>query len=239
MSHVRSFMRHYRQIMVVGALTLSSLVSVGLFSLRVIYTQRILHGFLNWNLFLAWLPMICGLTAYNLHKHPSRARWIGVAVFSVLWLLFMPNAPYLVTDIVNLYPQSDMPFWFDIILFAAYIWTGMFLGLVSLFLMQEVVRHIAGRVVSWVFALGVLGLSSFGIYLGRFMRWNSWDVFVNPGHVLADIVAPLRHPTAHIETYLFSLIFAFFIISAYLMLTALTHFRHEVLDRGADVPDAG
>lgn len=239
MPHVRSFLRHYRQLMVVGALTLSSLLSVGLFALRVIHTHHLLHGFLNWNLFLAWLPMIAALSAYNLHKRSSRMRWVGVAVFSLAWLLFMPNAPYLVTDIVNLYPQPDMPFWYDIILFAAYIWTGMFLGLVSLFLMQEIVRHVAGRVISWLFALGVLGLSSFGIYLGRFLRWNSWDIFLNPRHLLADIVAQVRHPFTHIETYLFSLIFAFFIISAYLMLTALTHFRHEALDRSVDVPDAG
>jgi len=174
--------------------------------------------------------MIFALTAYNLHKGNARRSWLMVTLSALIWLLFMPNAPYIVTDIVNLSSQPDAPFWFDIVLFAAFEWAGVFLGLVSLFLMQEIVRKIAGRIASWLFALGVLGLSSFGIYLGRFLRWNSWDVFLNPRLLLGDILATLRYPMAHKETYLFSLIFGFFIVTAYVMLVAMTNFRHEAQD---------
>jgi uncharacterized membrane protein len=222
-----NFLRNHRQIMVVGALVMSSTLCLGLLVLRVIHTGSYGHIFLVWNLFLAWMPMIMALGAYNFHKRHSRLNGLIVAGCALAWLLFMPNAPYIVTDIVNLYPQPSIPFWYDIILFAAFAWTGVFLGLVSLFLMQEIVRKTAGRLLGWLFALGVLALSSFGIYLGRFLRWNSWDVVLNPGQLLGDIAATIRHPVAHFETYVFSAMFAVFMLCAYLMLTAMMNFRQE------------
>lgn len=225
---MQTFLRKHRQMMVVGALSLSSLLSVGLLVLRAMRTHSLSHVFLVWNLFLAWLPMLSALAAYNFHKQHVRRGWPLVLGCALIWLLFMPNAPYLVTDIVNLRPQPDMFFWYDVILFAAFAWTGVFLGLVSLFLMQEIVRKTAGRVVSWLFAFGVLGLSSFGIYLGRFLRWNSWDVFFNPVQLLTEIAQTVRHPIEHLATYAFSAVFAFFMIAAYLMLRAMMNFRQEI-----------
>jgi uncharacterized membrane protein len=223
----RSSFHLSRQIAVVGALALSTILSVGLVFLRMIHTHTPSHIFLVWNLFLAWIPMIMALAVYNSHKKQSRLNWLVMVGCALAWLVFMPNAPYIVTDIVNLHPQSSMPFWYDVILFAAFEWTGVFLGLVSLFLMQEIVRKTAGRVAGWLFALGVLALSSFGIYLGRFLRWNSWDVIANPGELLGEIAATIRHPIAHFETYVFSALFSFFIICTYLMLTAMMNFRQE------------
>jgi len=133
-----------------------------------------------------------------------------------------------VTDLIHLRPQSDAPYWYDLILLVAFAWTGFFLGLVSLSLMQEIIRKVAGSVASWLFALGALALSSFGIYLGRFLRWNSWDVFLNPLRLLGDVAEQLRHPLAHFQTVVFSALFAFFFVAMYLTLVALTHFQHEV-----------
>jgi uncharacterized membrane protein len=72
-----------------------------------------------------------------------------------------------------------------------------------------------------------VGLSGFGIYLGRFLRWNSWDVFVHPLRLSYDVLTRLRHPIANFQTFVFTAIFAFFILSTYLMLVAVTHFRQE------------
>jgi uncharacterized membrane protein len=227
---VEAYFRNHRQMMVVGALGLSSALSVGLFAARVVRTQSVIHIFLIWNLFLAWLPMWCALGAYNLYKRESRRGWLLVLGCALMWLLFMPNAPYLVTDIVNLSYQRNMLFWYDVVMFAAFAWTGVFLGLVSLFLMQEIVRKTTGRLVSWLFAFGVLGLSSFGIYLGRFLRWNSWDVFSNPVSLLTDIAAAMRHPIANPQAYIFSMVFTVFIVSTYLMLMALMNFRQETAE---------
>jgi uncharacterized membrane protein len=148
----------------------------------------------------------------------------------LIWLLFMPNAPYIVTDIVNLQYLPHILYWYDVVMFAAYAWTGVFLGLISLFLMQEIVRKTAGRIVSWVFVLSVLGLSSFGVYLGRFLRWNSWDAFFNPWALLAEIAETLRHPISNSQPYIFSIVFTVFILSTYLMMMAVMNLRHEALE---------
>jgi len=227
---LQAYLRTHQQMLVVGALGVSSTLATVLYTVRVVRTQSPAYSFLIWNLFLAWLPMWFALAAYNAHKKESRARWLLVLGWASMWLLFMPNTFYLVTDIVNLYYQPNMLFWYDVIVFAAFIWTGVSLGLVSLFLMQEIVRKTAGRLVSWLFALGVLGLSSFGIYLGRFLRWNSWDIFANPVPLLADIAGTVRHPIANPQAYIFSIVFTIFILSTYLSLMAMMNFRQETLE---------
>src|SRR5262249_22497374 len=122
---------------------------------------------------------------------------------AVVWLVFFPNAPYLITDIIHLRPRAYAPFWFDLIVLVAFAWTGFILGLVSLVLMQEVIRSFAGGLVSWLFAFIALALSSFGIYLGRFLRWNSWDLLLNPFALLGEILRGARHPLLHIQPLCF------------------------------------
>jgi uncharacterized membrane protein len=220
-------LRHSRQLGVVASLILSSLLCIGLLVLRVVHSRHSTYAWLWWNLFLAWLPLGLAFVAYNVSRYHSRLSWFLVFVCALIWLAFFPNAPYLVTDIIHLQHRTDAPFWFDLILFVSIAWTGCFLGLVSLFLMQEIVRRAAGSVISWVFAVAALGLSGFGIYLGRFLRWNSWDVFFAPTQILGSLLAGLRHPAAHSETFVFSIIFAAFLMSMYLMLVSLMHLRQE------------
>lgn len=227
---MQAYLREHRQMLVVGALAVSSSLAVGLYTVRVVRTQSPVHSFLIWNLFLAWLPMWFAVAAYNTHKQRSRGSWLLVTIWAFMWLLFMPNTLYLVTDIVNLYYQPNMLFWYDVVLFALFIWTGVFLGLVSLFLMQEIVRKTAGRVISWLFVFAVMALSSFGIYLGRFLRWNSWDLFSNPVPLLADIAGTVRHPMANSQAYIFSIVFTVFIMATYLIMMAMMNFRQETAE---------
>jgi uncharacterized membrane protein len=223
----RGYFRHHRQLAVIGSLAFATLVCIGLFAMRATYTRNLHFINLPWNLFLAWLPAASALVAYNLAKRGSWLGWLVVPGAALFWLLFLPNAPYLVTDLIHLQARPPVPLWYDLLMLVAFAWTGLFLGLVSLFLMQEIVRKAAGRFTSWVFVLGAVGLSSFGIYLGRFLRWNSWDVFFNPLQLLSDVLLQVRHPLANLKTYAFSAIFAFFLLSVYLMFLAMTHFRHE------------
>lgn len=221
------FFRHSRQLGVVASLVLSTFLCIGMLVLRVLHSHHSTYAWLWFNLFLAWLPLAFALVAYNVSWHHSRLSWLLVFACAVIWLAFFPNAPYLVTDIIHLQHRADAPFWFDLILFVAIAWTGCFLGLVSLFLMQEIVRRAAGWVFSWVFALAALVLSGFGIYLGRFLRWNSWDVFFAPSEILGSILEGLRHPAAHSQTFVFSMMFAAFFTTMYLMLVSLMHLRQE------------
>jgi len=230
----RAILRQYRQLAVLVSLAFATAVCLGLLALRITYSHRLVYTYLAWNLFLAWLPMVCALAAYNAGKRRGRLSWLVVAGCALAWLLFFPNAPYLLTDILHLQPRADAPLWFDLVLLLAFAWTGFFLGLVSLVLMQALVRRAAGAAASWTFALAVLGLSGFGIYLGRFLRWNSWDVFFSPGSLLTDMVQPLLHPIVHARTIAFSGLFSLFLVSAYLMIVALTHLQVETQPSTAD-----
>lgn len=220
--------RYQSQIAVLGSLAFATMVCLGLFALRIFHSHRFAYRYLIWNLVLAWLPALSAFAAYNLHRRHRWINWVLVPGFALFWLVFFPNAPYLITDIMHLQRQAAAPYWYDLLLFVAFAWTGFFLGLVSLLLMQEIVRKTAGARSSWVFAFGVLALSGFGIYLGRFLRWNSWDLFLNPGRLFADVTEQVQDPFTRFQAFVFSVLFAGFFLAMYLALVAVTHFHREM-----------
>lgn len=204
------------------ALLFASGVCLALVMARIIWTANVRYGFLIWNLFLAWLPLVLALVACDEYRDGGRANW-RFRGLATAWLLFFPNAPYIFTDLIHLTTRFYGHFWVDLVLILSCALTGLVLGFVSLYLMQGVVMRALGRSASWVFIAAVAGLSGFGIYLGRFLRFNSWDVLFKPvalyhgiGHWAAD---PFSHPNA----YAFPVLFATFLFIAYLMLYALTH----------------
>ncbi len=227
----RALIRRYRQLAVLASLAFASAICLAMLAARVVYSANLSFSFLAWNLFMAWLPLLCSLFAYNAYKRRSRLSWLVVAGCALAWLLFFPNAPYILTDLMHLRPRPDVPLWFDVLLVIAFAWTGLFLGLISLSLMQALVRRAAGTLASWGFALGVLSLSGFGIYIGRFLRWNSWDVFLSPGGLMADLLDAAQHPLLHARSLVFSGLFSLFLLSAYIMFVALTHLQVEASPR--------
>jgi uncharacterized membrane protein len=198
---------------VYAALVLLSLFSVALIGVRYLYSSEPLFGGLIWNLFLAWIPFGLAILIYDRHRAGTRPLYLlPVAAF---WLLFLPNAPYIVTDFKHLVPSPEVPLWVDIVVITAPAWTGMLLGFLSLYLVQSVVRDLAGARLAWAAAVAVLGLASFGIYLGRVLRWNSWDVLTHP-RLLSDLDVVLVDPRAIGMTVLLS----GFLTSSYLVLYA-------------------
>ena len=174
-----------RRIAVIASLAALSLFVVAMVVARVLYTRTFEHAGIAWNLFLAWVPFVLALVVYA-RARSGRHRPALVALGS-LWLLFFPNAPYIVTDLKHIGTGSGIPVLYDVLLLSAAAWTGLLLGLTSLFLMHAVARWLLGVVSAWALVVGVLAASSFGIYLGRVQRWNSWDVFVRPGALLGQI----------------------------------------------------
>jgi uncharacterized membrane protein len=217
----------HRSLTVAVSLFFSSFVCLALFVFRFYFSSRMPFEFILWNLFLAWLPMLSALLASSIYHQRLRLTWPVILACAIAWLLFFPNAPYVITDLTHLSPQGDAPFWYDLILVASYAWTGCFLGLGSLFVMHRLVRQAVGSVAGWVFAVCVVGTSGFGIYLGRFLRWNSWDVFSRPTSLLRDIFVRVRHPFDYPQTFAFSILFAIFFFSLYLMMVALAHLAGE------------
>ena len=209
------------QMRLLAALGLATALCLGLVVVRSGYFGRRGNTWLWWNLWLAWLPAIAAFVAYNLQMSKLRWRGFSVTLCSLFWLAFLPNAAYLITDVIHFRPVEGVPYWFDLILFVAFAWTGTFLGIISLLLMQDVVQRNFGRITSWLFALIVLALNSFGVYLGRFQRWNSWDVVTNPWRLMMDIATRLFHPGARLHTIAFTALFSMMFATFYLMILAL------------------
>jgi uncharacterized membrane protein len=174
-----------RRIAVIASLAVLSFFVLAMLIARVVYTRTFEHVGIAWNLFLAWVPFVLAIVVYA----RARSGMSGPALVALgsLWLLFFPNAPYIVTDLKHIGDAGRIPVLYDVLFLSAAAWTGLLLGLASLFLMHAVARRLLGVVSAWALVVGVLAASSFGIYLGRVQRWNSWDVFVRPGELLGQI----------------------------------------------------
>lgn len=154
---------------VIYALLVASGICLLLLIARAFLAQDIRWTGFFGNLVLAWIPLVFSWLLCRQLDHGAHRRWLIAALF-VGWLLFFPNAAYIVTDMVHLKSRDPIPRWFDYILITAYAWTGLFLGYVSLTLLHHRVRAAFGRTVGWGFVASMLGLGSVGIYVGRFFR---------------------------------------------------------------------
>jgi len=206
-------------------LTGATLVSVLVWRVRSEYSGSGEYAFLIWNLFLAWIPFLIAYFTYTLTL-TRRWMYVVVPVTVLLWLIFFPNAPYMLTDFQHLANQRSVPIWYDVMLLIWFAFTGLLLGMVSLFLMQEVIRREFGRWAGWGFVALVGALSSVGVYVGRFLRWNSWDIFYNPAGMAQFTLERAQDPSLRSIGFT-SLFFAFFL---FLYITLYT-FGHLLLER--------
>jgi uncharacterized membrane protein len=185
-----------RRIAVLAALLLASLGCCALVVVRVAYTGVPNFTYLIWNLFLAWVPFLLAILLYDGRRRGTGA--FGLTALGGLWLVFFPNAPYIFTDFIHLERDPLSPLWFDGITIASFAAVGLLLGLGSLYLVQSVVRDALGTRLAWVVAGGALALGSVGIYVGRFLRLNSWDFVTNPHYLLwvgsRRLADPLGNP---------------------------------------------
>ena len=196
----------------VFVLATSLALSVVLVAGRVLLTGRFSFLFLIWNLFLAVIPFALS-TMLGAAKGPLKGR-ILLPVGAV-WLLFFPNAPYILTDLFHLDARPGVPLWYDLALILSCAWNGLMLAYASLSDMQRLVQTWLGFWPGWVFATLALLLSSFGIYLGRYLRFNSWDVLTNPLTLFYDIVNRLLHPFSFPGTWGVTLVFGVFLLIGY------------------------
>ena len=195
----------------------ATLLSVLLYRLRTVLSGTLDYAFLLWNIFLAWIPLGVAYTA-AIFTQKRRYIMVSLPAAAALWLLFFPNAPYILTDLQHLgNPRPGIPVWFDVLLIIWFAWTGLLLGMVSLLLMQDIVRREFGRIAGWVFVISVGVLSSLGIYIGRFLRWNSWDMLLHPLGRLTEFIFYATHPSLQSIIFIsvFSTFFIFFYVTIY------------------------
>ena len=209
-----------------AALVAASALSVAALLVEVHETGSSFYRFLVWNLFLAWVPFIASLVAYALERRSAYGLSAGAGI---VWLLFFPNAPYLLTDYIHLgeAPRAG-PLWWDALMLSSFVWTALMLGFFSLYFMQVAWQAHVGRFASWIFAVCALGLGSFGVYLGRYVRLNSWDALLHPrgvAHIIAtELENPIRHP--HLLGTLGLL--TTFLLIGYVMVRSFAELRQSV-----------
>ncbi len=203
-------------LLLLAALLFTSSLAGAIWFVRFVYTGSIVFIFLLWNLFLAWLPVLFALLARR-----SKVSKLGRWVWGGLWLLFFPNAPYLLTDLLHLGQIGHVPIWYDLIMLLTFALAGLFLGFASLFWLHDLVTKAWNRLAGWLFVVVVLGLSSFGVYIGRFLRWNSWDLLLNPTILLRDLANHLLVRSQFVETAVVTVLLTAVFIGSYFIIFAL------------------
>lgn len=205
----------------------SAAVPMALLAFRVWYYDTLDLTFLVWNLYLAMIPF--GISQCLVLWPPRGSATFFAGAF--LWLLFFPNAPYIMTDLMHLDTTRAAPLWFDLMLFLSFAWNGLIFGYLSLLDMHRLFERRYGSIAGWLFVCIAILLGSFGIYIGRVLRWNSWDVFTEPTALLSDVAERLTHPFEHPAAYGMTLAFALFMLVGYLFLKSLIR-----LERSEAVP---
>ena len=187
---------------------------------RAVYTGRLTFVFLVWNLFLAFVPYFL---SYSLTLRPAwiENKWKFAIIFTV-WLLFVPNSFYMLTDLFHLYDSFSVPRWYDLLLIFCFAWNALLMGILSVRHMEKIIQAIWLYRFDWLFVYPVMLLNALGIYIGRYLRFNSWDVISSPFQLLADILHLLLHPIYYKNAWAMVLCFSFFLSILYMTLRKLS-----------------
>ena len=195
-------------------------VSVGftlsLLFVRAIYTDSLTYFFYPWNLFLAIVPVFLS----GLLSKQKTLNYKSILLLC-LWLLFLPNAPYLVTDIFHFFERPPVPMWFDLMLVVSGAWNGVLLCMLSLFKVERFLKRVYRHRFINVFMFLLLVPCGYGIYIGRFLRYNSWDVFTDPLGIIKTSTHHLHHPFQSLNVWLFTFVFAAFLSIIYFTIKKL------------------
>lgn len=202
---------------VLRTLLFSSLISVVFLSIRMYNYRNFEYLYLIWNLILAWLPLI---SSWNLQKSLKKliwSSWFNLCL-TALWLVFLPNSFYIITDFIHLQDTASYSLLYDAVMILSFTLNGLLLGYLSVYIVHQL---LLARI-SKVKAQSIIGIvflaSSFAIYLGRYMRWNSWDIIINPAGILFDVSDRLLNPFANPQTFSTTLLFFFFISTTYIII---------------------
>ena len=190
-----------------------SLCCFGISIFRFIYSDTKVFLFLNWNLFLAFIPW--ALTTIAVISPKIQKSKITVLILMGMWLLFFPNAPYILTDLFHLRLKTSMPVWFDLILILSFAWTGIVFGFLSLWDIERILRKSISRNLTTLISIVLLFLGSLGIYIGRYLRWNSWDLITEPFKLIYDIGDRVINPFEHPRTWGMTLFMGLFLNMLY------------------------
>ncbi|RXP57105.1 DUF1361 domain-containing protein [Lutibacter sp. HS1-25] len=176
---------------------------------------------LNWNLFLAFIPWF--LTSFLMINSKYKKNKIVIGTLLFFWLLFFPNAPYILTDLIHLEGKQSVQLWFDLILILSFAWTGLLFGILSLMDIEKLLNQVMSKKrVNFIIVI-LLFIGSFGVYLGRFLRWNSWDIISNPFGLISDIGLRIINPFEFAKTWGMTIFMGLFLNMVYWSLKIIQH----------------
>lgn len=200
-------------------LLVSSGFSCLLLAARMIVTDSLEYIFIPWNLFLAFVPY--GITQLVTGRIDFiENRWKLVLAL-VVWLLFIPNAFYIITDLVHFTRVRSAPKWFDLLLIFSFAWNGIMFGIVSLRKVEVISAVIRGRHFSVMLVFAVMWLNALGIYIGRYLRFNSWDIITDPFSLVSEISDLLFNPLQNSVAWGMTFCYAVFMTLLYLLVKKL------------------
>ena len=203
-----------RAAVLAAALVATTVLTVGLGITDPTTSPTYPTRFLVWNLFLAWIPV-----AFAVGFASVRSRgWL--IPLGLGWLAFLPNSPYLITDLVHLRDGYDL--WRHILQYGFAAWTGIILGVVSLWLVHRRLDAECAPAIGWLVVVGSVGLCALGVVIGRFQRWNSWDLVTQPDLVVRSTLGWVRSPLTHVQSTGVAVAVAAFFGLAYLTIWAVS-----------------
>lgn len=193
-------------------LALISAFAFGFLIIRMIYTQSFRFAFLPWNLFLAFIPYY--IARYVQLNEVTLSKYKAIGLLAIWWL-FLPNAPYIVTDLVHLRLSTYNSFWLDMLIIYLFSIAGLLFGFKSLKIVAQLVSNYVGRKLHFLFVNLAILSCGFGIYLGRIERLNSWDLILHP-FINMRYIANLfiQHETVW-NAWSFSLMLGLFLLALY------------------------
>ena len=198
-------------------LTISILFSLILLMIRMKLMHNFFYSFLVWNLFLAIIPY--AITTY-ITSRPNISKLVLFFNFC-FWLLFLPNAPYIITDLIHLRLSPTNTIWLDILVVTSFAFNGLIIYFLSLIDMEKALKKHFSEKIAFFSILSALFLSGFGIYLGRVLRFNSWDILKHPHTLIPQILSIFISPMQHQTAWVLTLGFGTFLSVGYLLFKAL------------------
>ncbi|WP_417608729.1 DUF1361 domain-containing protein [Owenweeksia hongkongensis] len=193
------------------SIVFSIILCMALITARVLYTSSILYLFLVWNLILAGIPYLL------LEKLKTRNRMkLSTISLSVLLILFLPNAPYITTDLFHLRGNFGDSIWYDTLLILSFAWSGLLLFFHSLNNINAFMRQWLPHGKRVLLLVAIILLCAYGIYIGRYLRFNSWDVVSNPFSLLSQMLDHVMNPFSHPRTWGMTLLYGAFLGFSYL-----------------------
>lgn len=198
----------------IASIALACLTSVILLMGRILFTDTLRYVFLMWNLVLAIVPLFLAWWLYERLRSFSWYKWQQL-LLSFLFIGFLPNTFYLITDFVHLHPTAEASLYFDVVMLSSFVLNGIILGFVSIYLVHRQLLRRTGEEKAMLLVGIVFLLASFAAYLGRFTRFNTWDIILRPAGLLFDVSDRFVNPTQHTDTYLATVTLFLVLFSTY------------------------